>query len=384
MWILMVFGVTLGHHFAVCLVGQVRTGALKGVQENLAAAMVEPLRADVFVVVSRRHEIAHAAGPGGCLRRHSNVCIGGDQDEQPMGRWGSRRADTTDEELNYLRYNGPLSRWIVDMQVVEDDEAIAQATNLTASSGVLVQKALRARCLLCHAMIARRETTRRYDFVVRMRPDYVLDCVFPREWPSGLWAAAHRDYWEVMSRDAADVGLRQLWEDGAERLYACRPTTTEAQSRVESCMYFALCAAGVDVNAADAYYDRKEDRKAARDRRRADPSIPPDAPGSILRPCCDGTHAKLLLPPPRAVCDFERTPVLGNWLLGEALREGDQAWDRLRTTLLGDLGRCRETLEALPPPIPGDDDDDDQLDDDDRSAARAARAAQTATSSELR
>lgn len=42
-----------------CLVGQVRTAAYREVQTNLVAAMIKPLQADVFLYVSRRHEIAH-------------------------------------------------------------------------------------------------------------------------------------------------------------------------------------------------------------------------------------------------------------------------------------------------------------------------------------
>jgi len=43
--------------FAVCFVGQLRTGALPRVQANLAAQLVEPLRADAFFYVAAAHEV---------------------------------------------------------------------------------------------------------------------------------------------------------------------------------------------------------------------------------------------------------------------------------------------------------------------------------------
>lgn len=306
---------------------------------------------------------------------------------QWRGKWGTRRADTTSEEIESLVRDGPLSPFVVDVDISEDEEAIARATKISPSEGVLVQKALRARCLLCFVAVERREVNlgRRYDFIVRARPDYAFDCSFPPAsalwWHTRLtaWASAHRDYWEIMSRDVSEAALQQLWTDAAIRLDACRPKkgSTEAASRVESCLYFALCAAGADVHAADRYYNSNQERKAARDVRRANASVPPDAPGVIVRPCCDphATPGTLLLPLHTATCNFDHIPVLGHWYLSSAALQGQVAWTDLRIRLLKDLGpQCKEQLPIHIPPPPGDDDDGCGDDDsDDRSPAKAVK-----------
>lgn len=321
------------------------------------------------------------AGSGVCFNASN---IGG----QWRGKWGTRRADTTLEEIKSLVRDGPLSRFVVDVDISEDEEAIHRATKISPSAGVLVQKALRARCLLCFVAIEKREVNLglRYDFIIRARPDYAFDCSFPAAsslwWHTRhtTWASAHRDYWEIMSRDVSEAALRQLWTDAAIRLEACRPKqgSTEAASRVESCLYFALCAAGADVRGADRYYNSKQERKTARDVRRANASVPPDAPGVIVRPCCDphATPGTLLLPLPTTTCDFDHVQVLGNWFLSSAAHQGQLAWTHLRIKLLKDLGpRCTEQLPIHIPPAPGDDDDDGFNDDDndDRSPAKAVK-----------
>lgn len=284
--------------------------------------------------------------------------------------------------MEFLAHEGPLAPFVVDVVVSEDEEALGAAADLERSRGTLVQKALRARCRLCYAGVVRREARldRTYDFVVRARPDYAFDCKLPplvdQSWLGrrSAWATTHRDYWEIMSRDVAEAGLRGVWVDGAERLSACRPKrgATEAGTRVESCLYFALCSAGADVRAGDIYYATKRERRASRG---------PGTPGVIIRPCCDprAIHGKLLLPPPTATCALDYTPVLGNWLLGAANRDGQTAWAAARRDLLVHLGpRCRESLPTEIPEPPGDDDDDDGQvdDDDDRATARAVRQAQ--------
>ena len=389
--------------FAICFTGQLRTATEVGVQTNLARTLVEPLRADVFFVVSRRHEINHASGAG-CLQANSGVCATSGRPER-RGKWGSRRADATEAEHHKLR-TGPLAAWIKDFRLVEDQDAIHEASRLDASQGNLVQKALRARCRLCLESIQAEEakTAVPYDYVVRSRPDYAFDCIFPSASASlwtqlpRRWASAHRDYWEITTRQDADVLLRDLWSDAALRLDACRPYhgQVEAASRVESCAYFTLCAAGAVVRAADHYgpssnAPRRNSTNITADR------TPPPSPGTIIRPCCDdsATHKKIRRRP-RALanlptCDLDRDPVLGKWFLGGAAKFGQAEWSRLHTTLTDVLRpNCRELLPELIPPPPGDDDDDAGADDDDdvddnpSSPAAASRTEEFSSNEELR
>ena len=61
--------------FAVCFAGQLRTGSLEAIQENLYRNLVEPLAADLFFYVAATHEVSHAAGPGGCLPTTKDTCF---------------------------------------------------------------------------------------------------------------------------------------------------------------------------------------------------------------------------------------------------------------------------------------------------------------------
>ena len=78
------------------------------------------------------------------------------------------------------------------------------------------------------------------------------------------WATLHRDYWEMMSRGAADVALGWLWREAGYALMDCHPEPHQRweaagslESKVESCLFFALCSHDVRV--------RGTERAAARD-----------------------------------------------------------------------------------------------------------------------
>ena len=365
--------------FAVCFAGQLRTGSLEAIQENLYRNLVEPLAADLFFYVAATHEVSHAAGPGGCLPTTKDTCVVADGSKPSRsrntavrrGRYGSLRAPNAAEELEFLRTEGPLAASIVAFEVLEDDEAVARATALHASRGRLHQKTLRARCALCLHAIAERERAvgAPYDYVVRARPDYVFTCLLPSA-ASGyyatrgaevaraggnatLWATTHRDYWELMTRDAAEIALGGLWRDAGETLAQCHPRPEEpwapgasVKSRVESCLYMALCSRGAIVTGTETFYDTSREAKAAKRERRlqteaaergdANASFPPPpSPGVIIRPCCDSaaTNDRLLAPPPRAVCTMATPQTLAEWALN-AYRENDEKWFPAREQIL--------------------------------------------------
>ncbi|KAJ1446361.1 hypothetical protein M885DRAFT_257023 [Pelagophyceae sp. CCMP2097] len=285
--------------------------------------------------------------------------------------------------MEYMRTSGPLAESIRDFVVADDDEAIRRAEALGGSGGGgdLVQLALRARGRVCLDAVERREATarsgKRYGFVMRLRPDYAFDCRLP---PMGAawaalpraWAAHHRDYWEVMSRPAADVGFKWLWEEAAG-LEMCRNkgALTEPGTRVESCLYFALCSRGVAVSAADEYITERGAKN--RDKRRAvavarsaaakrGVPLPPLLPGIIIRPCCDAAaaHGSFFKELPTATCALERAPVLGAWFLAGFEADGTAAWRAARQRAVKLLRpACNETLADDVPPKSGDDDDDD-------------------------
>ena len=398
--------------FAVCFVGQLRTGGDAAIQRNLYEHLVAPLGADVFFYVSAAHEVAHASGAGGCLPSAPGSC------EAPSGRaardtavrrgrWGSLRDPNGAAELAALEASGPLAPSIVAFEVLGDDAAVAAATALAPSAGRLHQKTLRARCKLCHAAVEARERAGRfrYDYVVRARPDYVFACRLPAA-ASGYyearaaaaaargaagWAASHRDYWELLDRGAADVALDWLWREAGAALDDCHPAprapwlpAASVKSRVESCVYVALCGRNVSATGTEHFFDGaglpKDERRAKRRAEKAasaasaaaaargeGPHPPPNTPGVIVRPCCDDgrVNERARAPPSPATCDLDRPGNLAAWALHES--RDAASWRDARARLVADLGAHCAERDRLPRELPArSDDDDDDDDDDDR------------------
>lgn len=301
--------------FAVCITGQLRAGCLDEVQERLAAAVVRPLSADVFVVVSLEHKLGHSdfhIPTGGCHRdaqkcapRNGSSGVVSSETSDFNRRWAwsqpvEREAASLDDVERLV--NGPLQP--VRVRVLNDSEAMESATrNFGPSHAGLFQRAFRARNRWCLADVEAREASSGvdYDWIVRVRPDYVFTaCVLPpaRAWPRpSRWGATHMDFWEVMDRVTATANLG-IFNDPDP------PTACLLGQRVESCTHYAMCRSGANVTAVELLDKVDTD------------SYGPRRPGEFVRPCCDPAFIPrpLLSPPPtRTWCALHRRPYLHTW-----------------------------------------------------------------------
>ncbi|KAJ8600392.1 hypothetical protein CTAYLR_001413 [Chrysophaeum taylorii] len=359
--------------FAVCVTGQLRAGALPEVQERLFEAVVRPLGAEVFVVVSREHTLGHVdfniprngcyTDPRKCAPRDGQENetwlreVAGRPPIDVARKWPkgkpAERAPSTDEDLERLRA-GPLAPRF--LRVMDDDETLRSATEAFGDAHPsLFQRALRARNRWCLADVEARERRRQkpFDYVVRVRPDYVFACALPPAtfWPSPdtPWAATAMDFFEVMDRETANSNLG-LWSRPEP------PAPCVSGIRVESCAFYAMCGAGANVTAVD-HVDRRLRDDAG-----------PRLPGEIARPCCDPTSflpRALTKPLDTSVwCPLHRHPYLHGWWYDHSKRSlRDLALDAANA-LLGP--RCVKNKAPVPRQEEGgDDDDDDQGADND-------------------
>ena len=359
--------------FAVCLTGQLRTGTYPEMQENLRLAVTEPLdHADVFAVVAREHMLKHIDyhiprngcyfDRRKCARRDGSEGDGwrnltGPHDLDPD--WGKRRRaarpPATDAELESLR-TGPLQPRRVT--VLDDDAAVAAATaKHGAARADLFQRSLRARNRVCldHIEEAEAERGAKYDFVIRIRPDYAFfACRLPpaARWPRGenasQWFSSHMDLWEAMGRDAAESNLG-MWGRPV-------PDACHRMPRVESCPHYVMCGRGGRGHAAEAIGGRQD-------------GLGPVKPGEFLRPCCDARDIprQVLDPPPETWCALERAPYLHDWWYSYQARPNRH--NRARTGLAPEAANAALGPHCAKIPLDYGRPDDDDDDDDDRAAA---------------
>ena len=359
--------------FAVCLTGQLRTGTYPEMQENLRLAVTEPLdHADVFAVVAREHMLKHIDyhiprngcyfDRRKCARRDGSEGDGwrnltGPHDLDPG--WGKRRRaarpPATDAELEGLR-TGPLRPRRVT--VLDDDAAVAAATaKHGAARADLFQRSLRARNRVCldHIEEAEAERGAKYDFVIRIRPDYAFfACRLPpaARWPNGenasQWFSSHMDLWEAMGRDAAESNLG-MWGRPV-------PDACHRMPRVESCPHYVMCGRGGRGHAAEAIGGRQD-------------GLGPVKPGEFLRPCCDARDIprQVLDPPPETWCVLERAPYLHDWWYSYQARPNRH--NGARTGLAPEAANAALGPHCAKIPLDYGRPDDDDDDDDDRAAA---------------
>ncbi|KAH8079527.1 hypothetical protein JL720_9268 [Aureococcus anophagefferens] len=351
-----------------------RTGTYPEMQENLRLAVTEPLEdADVFAVVAREHMLKHIDyhiprngcyfDRRKCARRDGSEGDGwrnltGPHDLDPD--WGKRRRaarpPATDAELEGLR-TGPLKPRRVT--VLDDDAAVAAATaKHGAARADLFQRSLRARNRVCldHIEEAEAERGAKYDFVIRIRPDYAFfACRLPPAayWPRGenasQWFSSHMDLWEAMGRDAAESNLG-MWGRPV-------PDACHRMPRVESCPHYVMCGRGGRGHAAEAIGGRQD-------------GLGPVKPGEFLRPCCDARDIprQVLDPPPETWCALERAPYLHDWWYSYQARPNRH--NRARKGLAPEAANAALGPHCAKIPLDyGRPDDDDDDDDDDRAAA---------------
>uniref|UniRef100_A0A7S3JZC8 Uncharacterized protein n=1 Tax=Aureoumbra lagunensis TaxID=44058 RepID=A0A7S3JZC8_9STRA len=356
--------------FGVCITGQLRSGAMLEVQENLAIAVTRPLKAEVFAVLSLEHKLAHTdfhIPSHGCYQDIVKCAPRSGEDiseyelkklrkQSPLSYdkyWSRRkpaiREAATEKDIEKLR-QGPLRP--IQIIVINDKDAQDNATSrFGPAHKKLFQRSLRARNRLCAQVIEDREKIldRRFDYIIRIRPDYAFrTCRFPPAeiWPKPQqdipWATTHMDYFEVMTRTAADSLLKNVWS-----LHP--PLACLVGQRVESCGFYALCQSGANVTAADALsLDGRDGRGTP-------------LPGDLLRPCCRQDHIPrvLLKPPHERWCPLHRISYLQGWWYSNA-----KSKNITREIANGQLGPY---CTKIPPDSISStlDDDDDLLDDDD-------------------
>lgn len=201
---------------AACVAGEARTLIFRSVQENLQHAVLRPLAADAFLILSEGH----------------------------TGKWYNVEAQplppiTRDHLVTIARNLGASS-----LTVANDSSPLL-------GEGVPVhhQRSMVLRFRLCLAEVKLAERARRgeatvshdYTWVVRVRPDAHFHCKLcvPHAPLARSWGAFHRDFVAILTRDAAEIAL------GApnDSIAACSSRSrAPSQRREEWCMP-CLCAA---------------------------------------------------------------------------------------------------------------------------------------------
>ena len=209
---------------------------------------------------------------------------------------------------------------------------------------------------LDHIEEAEAERGTKYDFVIRIRPDYAFfACRLPpaARWPAGenasQWFSSHMDLWEAMGRDAAESNLG-MWGRPV-------PDACHRMPRVESCPHYVMCGRGGFGHAAEAIGGRQD-------------GLGPVKPGEFLRPCCDARDIprQVLDPPPKTWCALERAPYLHDWWYSYQARPNRH--NKARKGLAPEAANAALGPHCAKIPLDyGRPDDDDDDDDDDRAAA---------------
>lgn len=204
---------------AVCIAGEMRALIFKQVQERLRQAVLEPLQADSFLVLSRTWSIGWHARYR--IWQHDmlpNVSMK-DVDEAIAAIRPVRAmvAGTDDELFNMLG----LSRQALD-SIVTCSRDQGKATHCLPPT----QVPLALRWRVCLDLIETHELSRGrpYRWVVRTRPDVVVSCAFRapltefrrlltgrnKLMTSPRWVAYAWDFLAYLTRAAAQISLNEL------------------------------------------------------------------------------------------------------------------------------------------------------------------------------
>ena len=254
---------------AACVAGEARAFVLPAVHGGLRAHVLEPLRADAFVVVSRRWSRGwHAAYHSDWSSMPEEVSP--ESLSTAIAALRPKRSRVMEDESLFA---GGLSGWRSATERFHPSCTSSQApwhfpgcSNATGSCteaaffGVtcMAQLALARRWQLCLELIGEVEVEERqlvaYSWVTRLRPDSVLPCRLRLQDMAGLqvafgngtsaarpWAAFIWDYLAWMPRAVANVSLRQAVH-GLDVAY-CR----DFRQRPEFCNHCLLMQRGVGV-----------------------------------------------------------------------------------------------------------------------------------------
>jgi len=210
------------HSTAVCTAGELRSLMDTKVSHYFALALLQPLHADLFMVVSLSHT-------------------------QSWHKWSSGQFNLSNisSAVHNLRHTLKPKEMAIAADGRELD-LLAQSFHLDLETrqcrkGLHSFQSLFLRWRICLSMIQRSEGSRRrlispgwsYSYVIRTRPDvYLAGAITPAVLrrklfaPSGKWIAYAWDFVAIMSRSAADTSLRQcpLMRNASECWLANRDT----------------------------------------------------------------------------------------------------------------------------------------------------------------
>jgi len=172
---------------AACIAGEARTLTLEPVRAQLVHSMLRPLRADALLVLAASHTPTWYV--------------------HPRGERTIAPATPPSTLLHAAREIGAMS-----LIIANDSSPLVAEVALARGAGH-IQRSLVARWGVCLREIVAAEgaRSRRYDYVVRARPDLRYGCKLcvPRMLPphAAEWALFIRDYLSLMPRRVADHAL---------------------------------------------------------------------------------------------------------------------------------------------------------------------------------